>query len=260
MKKIVIPVIALLLVASLAACKGKGDEIQYTGDFSENSSSSLPSDNINISSEPTSDNSAASTVLVALTTRPGETVEMVTTSEPLTAPPTIDYNPVDIPTSIPPINTTYVNQPSYSYNFTYPSDYTDNTTTTKPTTTEPAEKFVSVHSIGGVYSDETITVWVESNDKFGTKMKKNADKDKTVVTIKLGTLREYKASFTVNESLVDDGYIEIFIDTPAALAKDVAALSEDTDIIVEVKKGYLSSTKNVKNNAFNAVIRYRVSD
>lgn len=248
MKKIVIPIIALLLVASLAACKGNGDEIQYTGDFSENTSSSSPSENINISSEPTSDSTASSTVLVALTTMQGETAPVVTTSEPLTAPPTIDYNPVDIPTSIPPIDTTYVNQPSY--NFSYPSDYTNNTTTTAPTaTTEPAIKYVSVSPIEtmGDYSDTQITLFVEA-EKFGTKMKKATG----TVVINFGTT-SYNASCTVQEKIDDDENIVIIIDTPAKLAEALAISSDDSpSFSITVNKGLIVSNKNKSNNSFTS--------
>lgn len=248
MKKIVIPIIALLLVASMVACKGKGDEIQYTGDFSENSSSSLPSNNMNISSEPTSDNSAASTVLVALTTAQGETVSMVTTSEPLTAPPTIDYNPVDVPTSVPPIDTTYVNQPSY--NFTYPSG-SDSTTTTAPTTTEPAEKFVSVYSTetyGGFNNDRTkILLHVESY-KFGTKMKKTTG----TVIINFGN-HLYKADCTVTEKLDVNDDIVIVIDPPPAFEDALATSSDEQIFNIEVPKGLIVSTKNIKNNKFTSM-------
>ena len=82
MKKIIIPVIALLLVSLLVACTGQGGENTYTGDYKEYSnSSSVPSDMANTSGSDTD----SSTVTVPLTTQAGATVPPVTTTQPTTA-------------------------------------------------------------------------------------------------------------------------------------------------------------------------------
>lgn len=247
----VIMVALSLIVVCFTACTGNGNEIpSYTGPFLEDGSTTSTTIPLDISSTSTttapSTENVATTVLIPLTTVPGGTVPTVITTEYTTEFVTMDYTPLDVSTTKPPVYTTYVNP-------TYPGDNTtrpqqQNTTTTKKEeeqTTEKKISYVDVYS-GDVFisvnADGTAVDLAIPADDFGIKMEKSSGKATVNVN---GT--PYKVSYSVAAELDADDCIAVTVELPSAILQ-----SGDT-ITVTMSKGSFTSTKKVSNNKFTTM-------
>ncbi len=248
MKKLIIPAIVIMILSLFVACGGAGDEITYTGPYLENSSSNNSSSSPTVSGLMNSD-SASDTVTVPLTTNPGETVPPIETTEYTTAPGTMNYQPVDVDTTVPDTSITFV-PPD---NTTIPID--PNTvspptqgTTKKPVTTEKPTsaqtKYVSVSAGETIISfngtDELI-LYVPA-DNFGDSIK--ANKGNGTVNIN-GTA--YKAPYKVSDSLSPDGEVVVTFDVSDLSFNDGDSVS------AYVPKGAIVSSSNKANNAISSI-------
>lgn len=235
-------ILAVIIALCSVGCDGGGNELTYNSD---NSASSTDNQNPLNSSQPSSTESTAETVLYPLTTQQGETVQVLSTTVPSTELPTMDYNPVDIPT----MATTYVNTtttyvpPTYSYS-------TENQVTTKPpTTTQPTTeariKYVSVSSIDTAVGalNGALQIYVEK-ELFSGKVKAKSGS----VTINYAST-SYKSSCKVLSEL-DGGDVEIDVDIPAALAKVLETSSADEYLYIDVPKGLIVTSDNISNKEF----------
>ncbi|MGN1117679.1 MAG: hypothetical protein ACI4RU_03630 [Acutalibacteraceae bacterium] len=246
-------ILAVIIALCSVGCDGGGNELTYNSD---NSASSSDNQNPLNSSQPSANDSTAETVLYPLTTQQGETVQVLSTTAPTTEVPTMDYNPVDIPT----MPTTYVSTtttnyvpPTYSYS-------TENQVTTKPpTTTQPSTeaqiKYVSVNpsdDTDGNFTDNTINLYVLA-DAFGDEI--NATKG--TLTINFGTTT-YKASYKVLSTLYTGESIQIDIGIPSDLLKALETSNdpEKTFVTITVPKGAIVSKTNVSNKAFTSIPIY----
>lgn len=245
-------ILAVIIALCSVGCDGGGNELTYNSD---NSASSTDNQNPLNSSQPSSTESTAETVLYPLTTQQGETVQVLSTTVPSTELPTMDYNPVDIPT----MATTYVNTttayvpPTYSYS-------TENQVTTKPpTTTQPTTeariKYVSVNpsdETDGNFTDNSINLYVLA-DAFGDKI--NATKG--TLTINFGTTT-YKANYKVLSTLYAGESVQIDIGIPSDLLKALETSSDPlkTCVTITVPKGAIVSKTNVSNKAFTSIPIY----
>lgn len=243
-------ILAVIIALCSVGCDGGGNELTYNSD---NPASSSDNQNPLNSSQPSSTESTAETVLYPLTTQQGETVQVLSTTAPTTEVPTMDYNPVDIPT----MPTTYVSTtttnyvpPTYSYS-------TENQVTTKPpTTTQPSTeaqiKYVSVNpsdDTDGNFTDNTINLYVLA-DAFGDKI--NATKG--TLTINFNT-KTYKANYKVLSTLYAGESVQIDIGIPSDLLKALET-SDDPFITITVPKGAIVSKTNVSNKAFTSIPIY----
>lgn len=254
MKKVILIMLVISLAICFSACTGRGGEIDYTGDYQEYNNStadniSNPADSSTSSTTAPSESTAAETVLVPLTTVPGGTVPTVLTTEHTSELVTVDYTPLEITTTKPVVNTEYVNSATNNYSTTT-SSYNNNTTTTKSTTAETTEKkttYVSVSSgdtsldVDTESSLLTLYVWAED---FGIKMKKTSGD----ATITINGETQVKATFSVAETVGDDGWITVTVKPKSS----IAFVSED-DVTVTMPKGALVSTKNVSNQKFTSI-------
>lgn len=155
MKKLVIPVIILLLVSLLVACGGQGGENTYTGDYNEYSNLSSSADNVSTSG---SGGTTSSVVTVPLTTKEGNTVPTVLTTAPTTEFVSVDYTPIVPDTTKPIVNTSYYYDPT--------------STTAPPTTAQP--------NSGSIFStDPTLSSTTDSTTKSELKYVKITGNDDT---------------------------------------------------------------------------------
>lgn len=257
MKKIILVMLVISLAICFSACAGRGGEIDYTGDYQEynNSSADNMSNSADSSTSSTtapSESSTAETVLVPLTTVPGGTVPTVLTTEHTSEMGTMDYTPIDIPVTKPPVATVYVD-PTTGVNNPVPntgSNYNNTTTTTKPastTTTEKKTTYVSVPSGDTSLDVDTesglLTLFVCAED-FGIKMKKTSGD----ATVTVNGEKQIKASFTVSENVGDDDWIIVTVKPKSS----VVFVSGD-NVTVTMPKGALLSTKNVSNQKFTSI-------
>ncbi len=251
MKKIILVMLVISLAICFSACAGRGGEIDYTGDYQEynNSSADNMSNSADSSTSSTtapSESSTAETVLVPLTTVPGGTVPTVLTTEHTSEMGTMDYTPIDIPVTKPPVATVYVD-PTTGVNNPVPntgSNYNNTTTTTKPASTTTTEKkttyvSVSVASTELVMEKGIIRVCIDAED-FGIKMKKTSGN----TTISIDN-KSYTATFSVAEELNVDNCIVVTIKPKATI--DFFSAEQNSCIVV-LPKGAIMSTKNVSNN------------
>lgn len=256
MKKVILVMLVISLSICFSACAGRGGEIDYTGDYQEYNSSSADNmsnsaDSSTSSTTAPSESSTAETVLVPLTTVPGGTVPTVLTTEHTSEMGTMDYTPIDIPVTKPPVATVYANPTTAATN---PVPNTGNnyntTTTTKPastTTTEKKTTYVSVSSGDTSLDVDTesclLTLYVYAED-FGIKMKKTSGD----ATVTINGEKQTKASFTVSENVGDDGWITVTVKPKSA----IVFVSGDS-VTVTMPKGALLSTKNVSNQKFTSI-------
>lgn len=257
MKKAIIIMLVLSLAVCFSACGGRDDIISYTGDFPEDSSttttspSNAPIDLNSTSSTtaPTTESNTATTVLIPLTTVPGGTVPTVVTTGNTTEFSTVDYTPLDISTTKPPVHTTYVNPPQ---NYVPPqSTQGGNNSTTKKDEVETTRKtsYVSVASgdtILDVDSETGIITLYVWGDDFGLKMKKTSGSD---AVINVNGDQQISANYTVSEAMSDDGWIVVTVEPRG----NVSFVVDDV-VTVTLKKGSLMSTKSVSNNKFTSII------
>lgn len=257
MKKAIIVMLVVSLAVCFSACGGGGDVISYTGEFLEDSSTTTtaPTDtpvDLNSTSSttaPSTESNTATTVLIPLTTVPGGTVPTVITTANTTEFSTVDYTPLDVSTTKPPVYTTYVNPPQ---NYIPPQPTQGgNNTTTKKEEVETTRKTSHINvSSGDTILDidsETgiITLYVWGED-FGIKMKKTSGSN---AVININGDQQLTASYTVSEAMSDDGWIVVTVE-PRGSVTFVA----DDDVTVTLKKGSLMSTKSVANNEFTSII------
>lgn len=238
-------ILAVIIALCSVGCDGGGNELTYNSD---NPASSSDNQNPLNSSQPSSTESTAETVLYPLTTQQGETVQVLSTTVPSTEIPTMDYNPVDIPT----MPTTYVSTtttnyvpPTYSYS-------TENQVTTKPpTTTQPSTeaqiKYITVN--GGLDADVgtlngVLQIYVDK-ELFSGKVKAKSGS----VTINYAST-SYKGSCKVRSELYAGVQIEIDVNIPAALAKVLETSSSDEYLYIDIPKGLIVTSDNISNKEF----------
>ncbi len=257
MKKLVIPVIVLLLVSLLVACGGNGDGNEYTGDFNEYSNNSSSSDNLSVSS----DNSGSDIVTVPLTTQPGATVPEVTTTQPTTAPPTVDYTPIIPPDTTKPIpNTTYYADPNTTTTSNISSLLTTNDSTSntdEDETTSSELKYVKISSSGDDYTDvapdgekgnELLILTVESPKLKGKPTSTSGKNAIVTVNGKSYSNRKYK----VLSKLDGDGRITVEVD-----ASGIEIITEDK-ITITLQEGSIKTDENYSNKKFTSQIGYAI--
>ena len=245
MKKIIVPVIALLLVSLLVACTGQGGENTYTGDYKEYSnSSSVPSDMANTSGSDTD----SSTVTVPLTTQAGATVPPVTTTQPTTAFSTVDYTPITPDTTKPVVNTTYYNDPSNTTNSYLPTSSGDDNTSPVTDNTTSELKYVGVSNLdtdlsssGTVGSNFVIILSVSSSKLKGTPI---ASSGTATVNIS-GT--QSKARYKVLDKRGPDDDIVVHIS-----ASSLSIVTGDS-ITVDMPKGSIKTKDNITNKKFTSM-------
>lgn len=256
---IVCVLLAIVIAVFSVGCNG-GGELTYTGDSQQSSSDNITpvgSSEQPASSEPSTTQSSASTVLYQLTTQQGETVQVLTTSAPLTETPTMNYDPVTVP--VMPTTTYYTTAP-YTTQYVAPtySPNADNQVTTKaPATTttqastEPQRKYVSVSSYNtdGNFTDSKITLYVAA-DSFGKKI--NAKSGSLVINYNSTT---YRANYKVLSSLYAGESVQIDIGVPSALLAAVET-SDGASITIDVPKDAIVSDTNVANKAFRSIPIY----
>lgn len=243
MKKIIVPVIALLLVSLLVACTGRGGENTYTGDYKEYSNSSNQSSNMSSSSGGDTDSSI---VTVPLTTQAGATAPTVVTTQPTTAFSTIDYTPITPDTTKPNVITTYANDPNTTSGYTTAPSGTDDTASTSGSTASEL-KYVSVSSVDTVVGfdgtpgeDLVIVLSVDSPKLTGTPI---ASSGQATVNIS-GT--QSKAKYKVLEKR-DGDYIVVQI---SASSLDIV---DGDKISVDMPKGAIKTKDDVANKKFTSL-------
>ncbi len=249
MKKAIIIMLVLSLAVCFSACGGRNDVISYTGDFPEDSSttttspSNAPIDLNSTSSTtaPTTESNTATTVLIPLTTVPGGTVPTVVTTGNTTEFSTVDYTPLDISTTKPPVHTTYVNPPQ---NYVPPqSTQGGNNSTTKKEEVETTKKLTTttVDSSDTDISVDTNTntiIFCISAENFGKKMKKTSGSNAQIIIEGV----PQSASYVVSENLDADKNIVVTIEPRG----DISFVSGET-VSVVLPKNALVSTTNVTN-------------
>lgn len=263
MKKAIIIMLVLSLAVCFSACGGKDDVISYTGDFPEDSSttttspSNAPIDLNSTSSTtaPTTESNTATTVLIPLTTVPGGTVPTVVTTGNTTEFSTVDYTPLDISTTKPPVHTTYVNPPQYyvppqstqgGNNSTTKKEEVETTRKTSYVSVDPGDTSTSVDT-----ETNTIVITVPADD-FGKKMKKSSgNTDMQIYNKYTDNMEHLKASYTVSENLDADKCIVITVEPNS----DISFESGD-EVYVKIPRGALVSTINVVNNEFQSLTGY----
>lgn len=246
MKKIIVPVIALLLVSLLVACTGQGGENTYTGDYKEYSnSSSVPSDMANTSGSDTD----SSTVTVPLTTQAGATVPPVTTTQPTTAFSTVDYTPITPDTTKPVVNTTYYNDPSNTTNSYLPtSSGGDNTSPVTGNTTREL-KYVGISS----YDDTVLTSYGTPGNDFVIVLNITSSKLKGTPIASSGTATvnisgtQSKARYKVLDKRGPDDDIVVHIS-----ASSLSIVTGDS-ITVDMPKGAIKTKDNITNKKFTSM-------
>lgn len=261
MKKAIIIMLVLSLAVCFSACGGGNDVITYTGDYLEDSSTTTaaPSDtlvdlnNTSSTTAPSTESNTATTVIIPLTTVPGGTVPTVITTANTTEFSTVDYTPLDVSTTKPPVYTTYVNPPQ---NYIPPQPTQGgNDSTTKKDEVETTRKEISYVKV--VQGDTFISIDAETNtivitvpaEDFGIKMKKTSGSDATLVVNGEGS--KLKANYSVSESLDADNCIVVTIE-PRGEANFVSG----DQVAVIMPKGSLVSTKNIANEKFQSLTGY----
>lgn len=254
MKKASAGIVCILLAIVIAVfsvgCNG-GGELTYTGDSQQSSSDNITpvgSSEQPASSEPSTTQSSASTVLYQLTTQQGETVQVLTTSAPLTETPTMNYDPVTVPVmptttyyTTAPYTTQYV-APTYSPNADNQVTTKAPTTTTTQATTEKQTKYVNVdgNSNDGSISGNNIVVSLEN--VFG----KEITATKGNLKVKLGN-QEYSRSYSVKATSNNVSQVDIVIKVDPELSK-VIDNSAGQFMYVEVPRGAVISSDKISNN------------
>lgn len=243
MKKLVIPVIALLLVSLLVACGGGEGGNEYTGDFNEYSNNSSSSDNLNVSGS----GSSSDIVTVPLTTQPGATVPEVTTTQPTTEVPTIDYTPiVPLDTTKPTPNTTYYNDPNTTTsNISNILSTGESTSDTTEKTTSSELKYYSVDNRDAVpqndpSNDEVIVIQVACSSLTGDPISGSG----TAVVYNSTTGKQFNAKFKVSDKRVEDDDFEIRVTVGSA------NFTITDNISIEIPKGAIKTDDNKANKKF----------
>lgn len=256
MKKAIIVMLVISLAICFSACTGGSGEIPFTGEYIEDSStttttSTTPADLNNSTSSTTapSESNTATTVLVPLTTVPGGTVPTVVTTAYTTEFSTVDYTPLDITTTKPPVHTTYVNPTSNYVPTQSQGGNNNNNNNDEEETTAKKTSYVSVSSSDTILDIDsesgTITLYVWAED-FGIKMKKTSGGD---AVININGEQQVKANYSVSEAVSDDDWITVTIEPKGSVAFVV-----DDVVTVTMPKGALLSTKSVSNNKFTSII------
>ncbi len=245
MKKIIVPVIALLLVSLLVACTGQGGENTYTGDYKEYSnSSSVPSDMANTSGSDTD----SSTVTVPLTTQAGATVPPVTTTQPTTAFSTVDYTPITPDTTKPVVNTTYYNDPSNTTNSYLPTSSGGDNTSPVTGNTASELKYVGVSN----YDTDFLSRGTVGGNDFVLVLSVTAEKLKGDPIASSGTATlnisgtQKKARYKVLDSRGPDDDIVVEI------SASNLSIIEDDEITVTMPKGAIKTKENITNKKFTS--------
>lgn len=258
MKKLVIPVILLLIVSLFAACGGQGGENTYTGDFNEYNDLSTSSDSANNSVSNSVSDSNSSVVTVPLTTQAGNTVPTIPITDPTTPFVSVDYTPIVPDTTKPVVNTSYYVDPNTTttlYTTLTPQQDTslsinDTTTTTTESTTKSELKYVKITgnddtdlSSSGTAGDNLKLILSVNNANLTGKVVSG----KGEATLNLSG-EQYKVTYKVQEkrdSENDDAIVVTF---------DVSDLEiTDGDIItVVMPKGAIRTEDNVANQKFTS--------
>lgn len=244
--------LAVIIAFSLVGCKGGGNELTYSGDTlsqSDQYSSTTTSPNAEPLSQSTEGStSGAETVLYQLTTQQGETVQVISTTAPVTEFSTIDYEPV----TVPPMSTTYISQSTTAYQApTYSSDNTGTAVTTKATTTKEETTEKPIKYVGGVSGDGGIEgeyIKVYADNIFG----KEIEAKKGTVTVSYDSV-EYKANASVLSKLYANEQVEIDVGIPTSL-KEALETSDSPYISVTIPKGLIVGSDRVSNQQFKITI------
>lgn len=242
MKKLAIPVIVLLLVSLLVACGGNGGGNEYTGDFNEynSSSSSAPSEQVGTSSG----DSNSDIVVVPLTTQQGATVPEVTTTQPVSELPTVDYTPIVPDVTKPTPNTTYYNDPTETTtnlsNLLGTGESSSDTTEDKTTSSEL--KYYSIEygdavPVNDPSNDKVVIVRVACASMTGDPISSSG----TAVVNNATTGKQFNAKYKVSNKRVEDDDFEVKV-----TVGDTNVSPEDTITIV-LPKGAIKTTDNKAN-------------
>ena len=249
MKKAIIIMLVLSLAVCFSACGGGNDVITYTGDYLEDSSTTTtaPSDtlvdlnNTSSTTAPSTESNTATTVIIPLTTVPGGTVPTVITTANTTEFSTVDYTPLDVSTTKPPVYTTYVNPPQ-NYIPPQPTQGGNDSTTKKDeveTTRKLTTTTVDLNETDISIDTETNTIiFCISAKKFGKKMKKTSGSNAQIIIEGV----PHSASYVVSENLDADENIVVTIEPRG----DIAFVFDET-VSVVLPKNALVSTTNVTN-------------
>lgn len=247
-------ILAVVIAVTAVGC-GKQTELTYNGisqtnqpntvGTSQGVSSPLPSQ-----TEPSSTDNKVETVLYELTTQQGETVQVLQTTEPIAVTPTMNYDPVTVPT----MPTTYINTtqpyipPTYSGS-EQPGQVTTNPATPSTTegTTEVKLKHKSVSGTSGYISQGKIIVCVDDGaSTFGNKI--NAKKGKATVSI---DGKAYSTDYKVLSSPDVDGAIIVEVSMSGTIEEAVEISS--IGATVTIPKDAIVSTDNIANSQFTTI-------
>lgn len=254
MKKLVIPVIILLLVSLLVACGGQGGENTYTGDYDEYNNLSSSADNVSTSG---GGGTTSSVVTVPLTTKEGNTVPTILTTAPTTEFVSVDYTPIIPNTTKPVVNTSYYYDPS--------------STTAPPTTTQPnggvsSLDTTSSSSSEGTTKSELKYIKITGNDETDLSSSGTAGNDlelimsvnneklsgKVISSKGEATLNlsgeQHKVTYKVQEKRDSENDNAIIVTFDAS---DLAVVEGDV-ITVVMPKGAIRTEDNVASQKFTS--------
>lgn len=253
MKKLVIPVIILLLVSLLVACGGQGGENTYTGDYDEYNNLSSSADNVSTSGVG---GTTSSVVTVPLTTKEGNTVPTILTTAPTTEFVSVDYTPIIPNTTKPVVNTSY---------------YYDPSTTTAPATTQPNGGVSSLDTTSSSASEGTTKselkyIKITGNDETDLSSSGTAGNDlelimsvnneklsgKVISSKGEATLNlsgeQHKVTYKVQEKRDSENDNAIIVTFDAS---DLAVVEGDV-ITVVMPKGAIKTEANVASDKFTS--------
>ncbi|MDD6021917.1 MAG: hypothetical protein ACI4GA_06260 [Acutalibacteraceae bacterium] len=251
MKKLIVPVLALLIISLFVACSGRGGENTYTGDFKEYSNlSDSSSGSLNTSSGDT----ASSTVTVPLTTQVGGTVPEVTTTQPTTEFSTIDYTPIVPDTTKPIVNTTYYSDPNSTTNSLTPlspSDTTSSTTNSSDEKKHPVKiKNNETYVFFNTQDNKLVLKLIVQSEKIKGKPKASSGGD-AIITVDGKSYQNRR--YNVLNKLDPDG--GIVVELPISNNDNINFVSGDT-VTVTLKEGAIKTDKNYINEKFTSGVGY----
>lgn len=238
--------LAIVIALVLVACGGGSNELTYTGDSqasssnNQNISQTLPWAASTENTDTTE--STAETVLYQLTTQQGETVQVLSTTMPSTELPTMNYDPVTVPT----MATTYISTTAYvppTYSYSEQGQVTVRTTAESTTAATTEVKIKSVDISGnnndGSINGSKLVVCLEN--VFGNKINKKTGK----LTVNYGS-ETYSVSCSVLSTLYAGNQVEIDAELPSAL-REALETASDPYAYVTVPKGLVTGSDNVTN-------------
>ena len=239
--------LAVVIAVISVACSGKGGELTYTGDYPSQSTENVSQTEPYIPDNTSTSEEQAETVLYQLTTQQGETVQVLSTTMPITEIPTMNYDPVTVPTmQTTVIPTTQYVAPTYSYSD--PNQVTTKAPTTTEGTTEVKIKYVDVSggNNDGAISGNKIIAYVEN--VFGDKITAKSG----AVSIDYGS-ETYKSDAKVSSSLYAGNQVQIEIGIPSSL-KNAIETGSTPFAYVTIPRGLIVGSDNVSNKQLRVTI------